>query len=596
MILGIQVGITSGCAFYDGGKILFAASEERYSRVKNETDFPVRAIEAGLKHLEITIKEIDRVVFPSQNMSPISYMLKRECSFSIKDYLREQKEYYFQSLIQRKQMIWKDYLSLFPEKHGYAYGYNDLLNRLEENLTKQPFQVWNEWRCDVVESLGVEKEKIEIVNHEYSHAAYGYYGSPFRGDDVLIVTFDGFGDEANATVSIVKEGKLKCLKKYNKFNVGRVYRYITLLLAMKPSEHEYKVMGLAPYASNYIYSESIEVFTKAYAIEEGEIKIDQALKDNFFYFKDALEGQRFDGIAGGLQKWTENMVCGLVNYWLNKTCTSRLVVSGGVSLNIKANMELGKIDEVKDLFVVGSGGDESLCIGAIYAYLDKHNKASKEVEPLLNLYLGDSLLNDEVETALDDIEEKGGFIVHRNCSIQTVAQYLASGKILARISGRMEFGARSLGNRSILADPRNSETLQKINSQIKNRDFWMPFTPSILDIDAERYLVNPKGFLFPYMTIASETTDEGKESLKSALHPADKTARPQIVTEYMNYGYYKLIEAFKKETGVGALLNTSLNLHGSPIARSARDACQVMFNSQLDGMILGSNLILRMEQ
>ena len=596
MKLGIQIGITSGCAFFDKGKVLFAASEERYSNVKNDTLFPYKAIEDGIKFLGITPKEIEKVILISEKMSPIHYLVKREASFSIADYLREQYQYYKPNLLNKKK---EDYLKVFSDKlklEGSSKNlYNQTLLAIKNKIHLS--NVWNKWRIEEVSRfLEVNPKDIIIMNHEKSHAAYGYYGSPFRGDDVLIVTFDGFGDEANATVSEIRDGRLHSLAEYNNFNIGRIYRYITLLLSMKPGEHEFKIMGLAPYASEYEYKIALEIFSNSYSFSEGKIFPNPELQDHFFYFKERLEGCRFDGIAAGLQIFTERMVCSLIDYWMNQSKKKRLVLSGGVSLNIKANMEIGKLNVVEDLFVVGSGGDESLCIGGIFLHEEKfNNKDTITPHPLSNLYLGSEPCENEINNILNRLStvKDDSIIIKKNISSKEVAQLLADGKILGRVVGRMEFGARSLGNRAILADPRSNETIKKINKQIKNRDFWMPFTPSILDEDQHNYLDNKKEFIFPYMSIACHSTERGQKEIPATLHPADFTARPQVVTKKDNSLYYNLIYEFKMITGVGALLNTSLNLHGYPMVRTPEQALFVFENSKLDGLILDNNLILR---
>ena len=442
--------------------------------------------------------------------------------------------------------------------------------------------------------LGIEESRVVIVNHEKAHAAYGYYGSPLRGEDVLVVTFDGYGDEANALIGVVSEGQLRPVHRYTDYNIGRIYRYITLLLGMKPSEHEFKVMGLAPYATEYTYRKALGIFRQAYRFcGDGTIEIDPSLTDHFYYFKEKLEACRFDGIAGALQIFTEQMNCSLVKFWLDKLGKKRLVLSGGVSLNIKANMEIGKLDGVEDIFVVGSGGDDSLCIAGIHSYLDELGRGS-EIKPLAFLYLGGDVKSQEVDEAVSRLRNEVDIEVV-DATAKNVAAALAQGNIVGRVAGRMEFGARALGNRSILADPRSPEVIKKINYQIKNRDFWMPFTPSMLPTAAARYLVNPKRYKYPYMSVACETTCDGRRALAGALHPADQTARPQIVDPAINPYYFELLTEFEKLTGVGALLNTSLNLHGYPIARTAGDAAHVFKNSGLDGLVLGDKLIVRLK-
>ena len=178
-------------------------------------------------------------------------------------------------------------------------------------------------------------------------------------------------------------------------------------------------------------------------------------------------------------------------------------------------------------------------------------------------------------------------------SHEETAKLLAEGMVIARCAGRMEFGARALGNRSILADPRELRVKDKINAMIKNRDFWMPFAPIVLDRYVDRYLINPKGLQSPHMTIGFETTEEGFDAMIAACHPADKTARPQILTKDVNPEVYALIEAFEEITGCGAVLNTSFNLHGFPIVNTPAEALDVFTRSGLDGLLLAKYLILK---
>jgi carbamoyltransferase len=590
VILGIQIGITSGCAFYDNNCIVYASSEERFSNVKNDTNFPYKSIQDGMQFLGISENDIQEVVLISQEMTPIHFLIERESKFSISDYYFEQKKYWYPKLYESAK---ENYLDIFKSKLNLIGSKKDLYENLIKSSYKNYSEIWNQWRINEVSTyLKIASNKISIVNHEQSHAAYAYFASPFRGDDVLIVTCDGFGDKANATISECIDGKIATIATYQNFNVGRVYRYITLLLGMKPSEHEFKVMGLAPYATEYEYKKPYEIFKESYSFNDGEIKFNPNMKDNFFYFKEKLEGCRFDGIAGGLQKFCEDMMCDLTKYWMEKKNKKRVVLSGGVSLNIKANMEVGKLDVVDDMFVAGSGGDESLSIGGIY--LNRSNSGfGRNIEPLKSLYLGNNLDPSEVNKVLEKVEKDGKYTFIRDCAESYLAKELSEGKILGRVFGRMEFGARALGNRSILADPRSSETIKKINRKIKNRDFWMPFTPSILDSDASTYLENKKNFQFPFMSIACETKGKAKDKIPATLHPADSTARPQIVSKDTNFEYFNLISCFKEITGVGALLNTSLNLHGYPIARSAEQAYFVFDNSELDGLILDKHYIYR---
>ena len=582
-ILGVQVAINSSCAIYYEGNIVFAASEERFTRVKNETLYPHNAIERGIEFCEKNNIPLPKIaVIPTYNMDFEHYLLRREATFSVRDYIEEQYKYWYPKLYEGKRL---KYIDVLPEKiHWNSLSKREYIEELYK--APEPKKKWQEIRAKELEKYPFI-EKIFFINHEYGHAAYGFYASNFRDEDVLVITIDGFGDEANCSVWTYEKGRLRCHKKYNNFNIGRIYRYITLLLGMKPNEHEYKVMGLAPYAytlTKYV-KEVKEIFQNAFDfnLETGEVFSKELPKDLYFLFKNKLEGYRFDVIAAGLQSYTENMIKKLAKYWLNRLSKRKIILSGGVALNIKANMEVGKLDLVENIFVPASPGDESLSIGAIFAFLDE-NGYGKEINPIKTMYLGTHYNDEYVLSACKKfvVKEKKFKIIELDR--KTMARMLAEGKILGRFYGRMEFGPRALGNRSILADPRTSDIVRIINRKVKKRDFWMPFTPSIIDFKADDYLVNPKRFEFPFMTIACETKEEAKNII-GALHPADLTARPHVVTKESNKEYWELINEFYKITGVGAVLNTSLNLSGMPICEKPEDALFVLKESEIDGIV-----------
>ncbi len=526
MIIGIQMGYVSGCAVYENGKIIYAVSEERFNNRKGESGFPYRCIESAIQTCKITNEKIEKIVMCGLTLPP-EELLCDMGAYSIEDYLNEQKLFWFPKLIEGKEIELFD-VDYFREKAKQS-NEKELYDRIKGSTDKK--EIFKQWKVEkIAELFSVSEDKICFVNHEFAHAAYALYGSG-KKENPLIIVYDGYGDESNASIYVYEDSCLKQIGRYTDFNVGRVYRYLTLLLGMKPNEHEYKVMGLAPYANEYIYKKPLEVFRQAYRFEEGKVITDPHMKDNYYYFKERLGGARFDGIAAALQVFTEEMATKLTKFWCEKTGKSICLLSGGVALNIKANMEIGKLDCEKYL--------------------------------------------------VEDFQ------------VETAARKLAEGLIMGRADGKMEFGARALGNRSILADPSKRETIDKINRKVKNRDFWMPFTPSILAEDEDKYLVNEKDFEFPFMAVACETTRAGKEELKAAIHPADSTARPQLVTKEMNEKYYELLKEFKKLTGIGALLNTSLNIHGYPIARTAEDAFFVLENSDLDGLIFDNYIITR---
>ena len=265
-------------------------------------------------------------------------------------------------------------------------------------------------------------------------------------------------------------------------------------------------------------------------------------------------------------------------------------------MNVKAMMEVAKLDELDEIFVCPSPSDESLAMGACYVVA--HDKCLREgldprqvLHPLKNAYLGPDLDLAETQQLIEELAKGGHYVIRENASPVYIATILAAGKIVGRCAGRSEFGARALGNRSILADPRNIDAVKKINEKIKSRDFWMPFAPSVLEERAADYLINPKHLLAPYMTVAFETTPLAHRDLRAGLHQADLTCRPQLVSRIANPQYHILISEFERLTGVGGLLNTSFNIHGEPIIQSAADALDVLERSGLDALILGEYLI-----
>ncbi len=594
-ILGLSLGqLTTACLMIDG-KIIACVSEERFTRNKNDMAYPKNSIEYCLAEGGIGGKDLDLVAIASLHIPADYQVIKKFSDFTIDDYVRSQKEYWHPALYKDKEVSW---LEVFKDKINFSQypgGWEKQIDFTDDETmwkTYKPF-IHN----TIVNQTGVDKLKIRHIEHHSAHGYYAYYGSPFRNEDCLIFTADAYGDEISATVSTVRNGIIERIAESPTFNIGRLYRYITLLLGMMPNEHEYKVMGLAPYAKPQLIEKPYQVFKEILYVDGLEFKYKNKPKDLYFYFKEKLEGCRFDGIAGALQKYTEEILTEWVKNAIKQTGIRKAVFSGGVGMNIKAMKEIAELPELEDLFVCPSGGDESLAIGVcyrtMYEYCEERNINKSIIEPLRSVYLGPEFSNEYIEKLIAEKGLGNKYEIKRNTPAKEVAAMLAEGKVIGRCAGRMEFGARALGNRSILANPKFPDIVQKINEQIKNRDFWMPFTPSMLAERADDYLVNPKGIKAPFMTIGFETTEKARRDLPGALHPADHSARPQIVSREDNPEYYELIKEFENITGVRALLNTSFNLHGYPIVMSPEDALHVFENSDIDAVLLNRFLVIK---
>lgn len=595
VVLGIQEAHDSSAALMIDGEIRAAAQTERFSGLKGDYGYPDEAIEACLSVAGVGPEDIDEVALASHKWNPVLTKIKRNANFSVEDWVKEQHEYWKPTLLKGEEVT---YWELFKNREDFEYDDTYPMDHLLEGyMDPDEMEEMQQIRIETVaEELGISTDRIRTVTHEDCHTFYSYFGSPLRGE-VLCLTAEGIGDYSNGTVSIFSEDGREELSSTDENHIGHIYQYMTLLLGMKPAQHEYKVMGLAPYANEYEAAKSREVFQPVLEVDGLDIVYDDEPEDLYFHFKDALEGHRFDGIAAGLQSWVEDLLAEWLENCYEETGLGRVVFSGGVAQNIKACQVMMEQDFVEDFFVCPTPGDTTLSAGACYyamwEHLQERGESTDILQPLEDVYLGPTVDRELIDENLSNKNIASRYEVVEDVTPRVVAEMLANGNAIARCAGRVEFGHRALGNRSIMADPRNPDIARKINSQIKFRDFWMPFSPTILAEREDDYILNPNDVEAPFMTLAFDTTDLGEEELRAALHPADFTVRPQILQEEDNPGYYEIIKEFEALTGVGAVLNTSFNLHGYPIVLGTEEALHVFDNSDLDGLLLEDTLIYR---
>ena len=601
-ILGIMWEENSTAALMMGGEVVACVSEERFSRIKNDERYPKRAIEYVMKAGGVAPRDLDAVAFIGTIWTPSYVLTRRYSTFSVEDYLREQEQYWYPVIYQGKRPA---YLDVFKDKidtRQYPHDWSKALNftrRLQKaggNSDAKNREFYQAFRREVVRKhLKIDPAKVTFVDHSTGHAMYAYFLSPIR-EDAIVLTADAWGDNVNATVNVVRNGKLKRVSTSPDFIVARLYRYMTLLLGMKPNEHEYKVMGLAPFAKEKYFSKILKVFLDIQAVQGLGFRFIRKPRDTFFHFQKILVACRFDAIAGALQAYTERM---LVQWTLNairRLKIDNICFAGGVAMNVKANMLLSALPQVRRFFVNPSPSDESQAIGACCTVMYEYSTRSglnprQAIKPLKSAYLGPDLVPEDVADVIARQEQSKEYRITKRAEPARVAALLAEGKVIGRAAGRSEFGARALGNRSIIADPRHPEIVKVINEKIKNRDFWMPFAATVLERRAQDYLVGYKKDGAPYMTVAFETTTLGQSHLRAGLHPADMTCRPQVLQPGVNPGYEAILSEFEKLTGVGGLLNTSFNLHGEPIVQTAHDAWRVFELSKIDGLLLDDVLV-----
>jgi carbamoyltransferase len=451
----------------------------------------------------------------------------------------------------------------------------------------------------VTDHLRVHADRIVSLDHHTCHAAAAYWGSGFAGRPALVLTNDNSGDGLCATAST---GADLALARHEASpsapgSVGAFYSFVTLALGMKFGEHEYKVMGMAPYAPDKYARRAEEALRAVFDLEEGRPARFRwrAPGERYQLLLRAMVGLRFDWVAGGAQRLLEDVLLRWTRLMRQRYGGGRLALGGGVFMNVKANMLVGQEEWVEELFAFPSCGDESNAVGAAYlGYLQECARRGETAAPRAfgPAYLGPSVTDEEAERVIRERGLEGQYKVAYHDRIEErIAELLVSDGVVARCAGRMEFGARALGNRSILANPSDHRVVGLINRMIKNRDFWMPFAPTVLAERAGDYLVNPKGLASPYMMLAMPTRPEARDALAAAIHPQDGTARPQILEREWNPEYHAVIREFERRTGVGAVLNTSFNLHGEPIVASAADAVDTFERSGLPHLAVGHWLL-----
>jgi carbamoyltransferase len=563
LICGINSSHTASAVLLKDGVLLGALQEERPTREKNRRGFPEQAIARLLQSQGLGWRDMDAYVFGGYGSYADTTSRANEAANRIKGY----------------------------KEAATAVG------QVKRLLQKTPVRgMVHRWRRErQIERLlthGVDRKAITSIEHHRCHAATAHFGRSVE-EDALVITVDGAGDSLCATVSLPGPGgSLKRIASIHEDeSIGNLWEVITAYMGMVPMEHEYKLMGMAPYASGERVERTKRLFASAFELKDGAWRRRAGVPDTTYsyeYWRKRLEFIRFDYVCAGLQNFTEEFLAEWVRTWLKKTGRRKLRLSGGVFMNVKLNKVIGELPEVDDLFVFPSCGDETNALGAAWAYLSDIGRADT-IRPLESLYLGPEPTDAEYLAAADRALRLGWDVSRPEDIEDTVADLLSQGQVVARASGREEFGARALGNRSILADPTRPDVVRTVNNAIKCRDFWMPFAPSVMAECADRYIHNPKGFVAPYMILAFDSRNT--QEVKAACHPEDGTIRPQVVTATHNSAYHRIISRFKDRTGRGALMNTSFNIHGEPIVSSPADAVDVMQRSGLLHLALGPFLI-----
>jgi carbamoyltransferase len=559
-VLGINDGHNAGAALVRDGAVLAAIQEERIRNIKNYSGTPTESIKAVFDIAGAAPGDVALIAIVSLNRV---YAPLAEMPFRVRLFEK---------------------LSPFLHSHAFSKYYVKVLHKFRpmKNLRR------------TFSEMGLLDKETVFIEHHSAHAALAYYQSPFSGETVAL-TLDGAGDGLSSTVNICMDSGIERVASSTYYDSpgNSFYSEITAYLGMKRWEHEYKIMGLAPYGKAEYCIKEMESIIRVNPRNPLEFQntINACGTQIQGKLHKMLAGHRFDNIAAAAQLHFEGLMKKWVMNVVRKTGINRIACSGGSFLNVKANKVIREMEEVEDVFFTPICDDGGTPVGAAlegyHRYCERDGIKAKRI-PIGNLYWGREFGEGDVREALErrGMSNKAEYFEDIESEI---AKLLCKGKIVARFNGRDEFGPRALGNRSILGDPKNLGIIGRLNRAIKMRDFWMPFAPSILESRMKDYMVGARPAR--YMVEAFGTTEKAEEII-AGLHPYDRTARPQTVNDW-NPDYRRILEEFEARTGVGGVLNTSFNLHGWPIVGSPETALDTFEKSGLDALAIGNYLILK---
>ena len=593
-ILGISAFYhdSAACILIDG-KIVAAAQEERFTRKKHDPNYPHNAIEFVLEYANLKLANVDQIVFFEKPFLKFERLLETYVAFAPRGFVSFSKA----------MPLW------IKEK---LFQKNLLFNKLKKHD--------HNFKSD---------ENIFFSDHHLSHAASAFFPSPF--DEAVILTADGVGEWATTTVAVGKTENLEIKKEIHfPHSLGLLYSAFTYYTGFKVNSGEYKLMGLAPYG-NPIYEDKVKKLVDLK--EDGTFRLDQ----KYFNYATGLTmtNEKFNNlfgqkprnpqnekitqfhmdIAASIQKVTEEIMINLAKSIRKEYGIKNLCLAGGVALNCVAN---GKILEEKifdNIWIQPAAGDAGGSLGAALAlwHIDQGNKRSvNSNDDMKGSYLGTEFDQDEIESELKTVGANFETLKYDEL-IDKTAELLSNEKAIGWFQGRMEFGPRALGGRSILGDPRSDKMQKNLNLKVKYRESFRPFAPSVLREDlSEWFNMNVDS---PYMLLVAninsdkkiEMTNEQKKlfgidklNIKRSDIPAvthiDYSARIQTVTKDKNKRYYDLISKFKEKTGCPVIVNTSFNVRGEPIVNTPTDAFNCFMGTELDYLVIGNCILDKKSQ
>jgi carbamoyltransferase len=602
-ILGISAFYhDSAAAIIEDGNIIAAAQEERFTRKKHDASFPSEAVKFCLNYCGTTLNELDGIAFYDKPLLKFERLLETYYGFAPKG-LRS----FLMSM-----PVW------MKEKMFLKRLLNDELLKVDENYKKR-------------------KVKFLFPEHHLSHAASAFYPSPY--DDAAILTIDGVGEWATASFCHGTGNDIKILKELHfPHSLGLLYSAFTYFLGFKVNSGEYKLMGLAPYGDNS--SPDISKYVNIIKDKMIEIKEDGSLWLNQEYFNYAVgltmaNNNKWEELFGfkkreseseveqhhcnlglAIQQVTEDIVIKMALEAKRLTGSKNLCLAGGVALNCVANGKLINENIFDEIYIQPAAGDAGGAVGAAlaaYHIYFKQDRIPVSPDAMSGSYLGPEYSDIDIKLMAKKFQAK--YMQYESFSevARITAGYIADGGAVGWFQGRMEFGPRALGGRSILGDARNEEMQKKLNLKIKYRESFRPFAPSVLEEDSQSFFEHMS--ISPYMLIVQPVVKSRRNLLPPnfnslplrdklyykrsdvpAITHIDFSARIQTVSKLTNPRYWELINEFKKLTGYGIVVNTSFNVRGEPIVCSPEDAYRCLMRTEMDYLIIGNFIFNKTHQ
>lgn len=560
IILGINDGChhNSAATILVDGVVVASVEQERISRIKNDSDFPNEAIAEVLAIAGLTADDVDMVA-----KANLSRWEQRPYS----------NRYY-------------DHFAKMGKK-------DSLINKL---FWKKQFERYRRVLHFRQKPLGIlAKKPMQTVEHHLAHAASVYYTSPFADERVAVITLDGVGDFSWGSVWLGENGKLHVIERLHQLNsIGLLYSAVTIYLGFKSSRHEGKVLGLAafgnpePFLSRLLSHTNAENWDELFDADLTRVSLKFGSDIGQDVIKEMCRDLSHEDIAAGIQAYTERLILAWVKAQVIKLKVSKLVLAGGVFANVKLNQGILALPEVENIYIHPNMGDGGLGTGAAFEVYSRLNNGLK---PQFNqqVYLGTEINRENALAALKKF--KVDYQEPDNLALE-VAKLLAQGKVIARADGKMEYGPRALGNRTVMASCNDPSINTWLNNKFSRTEF-MPFAPVILEEHAKEYFPawKPEHIAARFMTLTYNVSEIAKKNIPAAVH-IDNTARPQVIRREDNPGYYDIIKEYYALTAVPSVINTSFNMHEEPIVRTAEDAIRAYQAADLDGLILGPFLTL----